>query len=223
MTNFCEDSWARNAGLIDSIDNHPFNRELAAGELSPERFQRYVIQDSLYLKRYGQVLALCGAKASSQDDLAFFSASASEAIRVEQSMHSDFLDQFGVPGAELARAEPSPVCQAYTDFLLARAWGEPYPVAVAATLPCFWVYGHVGSNIARRTVDQNRYRAWVDTYSDPGFVQAVDHIKAITDRVAGQADDDTIAAMHEAFRLSTLYEYMFWDSAYTGADWPLRG
>ncbi len=223
MTTFCNEAWLRNAGLIESIEQHAFNRELAASDLAPDRFQRYVIQDSLYLKRYGQVLALCGAKASTQEDLAFFTASAGEAIRVEQSMHGDFLDQFGVSAAELADAKPSPVCRAYTDFLLASAWGEPYPVAVAATLPCFWVYGHIGRNIARRTVDNNRYRAWIDTYSDPGFAQAVEQIKTITDRVAAEADQATIVAMHEAFRLSTLYEYMFWDSAYAGADWPLMG
>ncbi|MDX1484517.1 MAG: thiaminase II, partial [Alphaproteobacteria bacterium] len=52
MTTFSERAWAETAELRAAIDALPFNRELAAGTLSEERFRHYMIQDALYLEDY---------------------------------------------------------------------------------------------------------------------------------------------------------------------------
>lgn len=49
MTSFTDQAWQRAAPLRAAIDAHPFNQELAAGTLSRDRFQCYIIQDALYL------------------------------------------------------------------------------------------------------------------------------------------------------------------------------
>ena len=47
-------------------------------------------------------------------------------------MHERYLTEFGVDPARLAAAEPSPDCLAYTSFLLATAYHEPWEVLIAA-------------------------------------------------------------------------------------------
>jgi thiaminase/transcriptional activator TenA len=132
---FSEDAWRRNAALIAAIHGLPFNRELAAGTLAPERFRFYITQDALYLARYSRVLALAAAKAPDTASLQAFAGSALGAIAVEQRLHEHYLAEFGVSPAEIAAAEPAPDCLAYTSFLLATAHQQPWPVLIAALLP----------------------------------------------------------------------------------------
>jgi thiaminase/transcriptional activator TenA len=129
-----------------------------------------------------------------------FGECALEAVAVEQALHGQYLTQFG---ADALQAEASPDCLAYTSFLLATAYHEPWEVLMAALLPCFWIYWDVGNAIARQAAPDNKYRAWIDTYSDEGFGNAV--------------------RMMTAFTRSSQFEYLFWDGAYQLRRWPAEG
>ena len=66
MTPFSEAAWQRTARLRQAIDALPFNTELAAGTLSRERFQGYIVQDALYL---GAVFAHTGDRRRARDPM----------------------------------------------------------------------------------------------------------------------------------------------------------
>ena len=149
-----------------------------------------------------------------------FASCALEAVAVEQALHEQYLAQFGVDAAHVATAEPSPDCLAYTSFLLANAYHEPWEVLVAALLPCFWIYWDVGSAIASRADSANPYRAWIDTYADEGFGEAVRTVIGITDRAAAATSPAIQARMLTAFVRSSQYEWLFWDGAYQQRGWP---
>ena len=175
MTQFSEAAWQRTARLREAIDELPFNTELAAGTLSRERFQGYIVQDALYLAQYSRILAIAGARGPDAETLRAFGSCALEAVAVEQALHERYLTEFGVDPARLADAEPSPDCLGYTSFLLATAYHEPWEVLVAALLPCFWIYWDVGSRIAKHAAADNPYRAWIDTYADEGVRRSGAH------------------------------------------------
>jgi thiaminase/transcriptional activator TenA len=120
----------------------------------------------------------------------------------------------------VANAEPSPDCLGYTSFLLATAYHDPWEVLVAALLPCFWIYWDVGTRIAKQAATDNPYRAWIDTYSDDAFGEAVRNVIAITDRAAAATTSAIQSRMMTAFIRCTQYEYLFWDSAYHPRPWP---
>lgn len=221
MTSFSDAAWQRTTKLRQAIHALPFNTELADGSLSQQRFQGYVIQDALYLGQYSRVLAMAGVKGPDGATLHAFAQSALEAVAVEQALHARYLQEFGIDPARLAQAEPSPDCLGYTSFLLATAYHDPWEVLVAALLPCFWVYWDVGSAIAQRAAATNPYRAWIDTYADAGFGDAVRTVIGTTDRAASGASAATVAHMMTAFIRSTQYEWLFWDSAYQQRGWPI--
>jgi thiaminase/transcriptional activator TenA len=133
------------------------------------------------------------------------------------------LAEFGVAPESVTTAEPSPDCLAYTSFLLATAHQQPWPLLVAAILPCFWIYWDVAGAITRNAATENRYRAWIDTYADPGFGEAVQTVKDIADRAAASVTEAMRTAMLASFRRCTQYEYLFWDGAYHQRDWPVAG
>ena len=221
MVSFTDLAWQRTAPLRASIDALPFNTELAAGTLSRERFQTYVIQDALYLDQYARTLALAGARGPDSATLRSFADSAVGAIAVEQALHGDYLKGFGIDPGALREAQASPDCLGYTSFLLATAYHEPWEVLVSALLPCFWIYWDVGNTVSRKTVAGNPYQAWIDTYSDPAFGEAVKGVIAATDRAAAGTTEAVRERMMLAFIRSTQFEWLFWDSAYQQRGWPM--
>src|SRR6266849_47898 len=114
MSRFCDDAWQRTATLRAAIHELPFNTELAAGTLAPERFRFYIMQDALYLAQYSRVLSLAAAKAPDTGTSQIFGHSALGAIAVEQRLHEHYLREFGVDPAAVAAAEPTPDRLAYT-------------------------------------------------------------------------------------------------------------
>ncbi len=215
MTSFCDRAWQRTTELRAAIDGLKFNRELAAGTLDQAKFQFYIQQDALYLDQYARILLMAGARGPDAATLRLFAESALEAVAVEQALHGMYLSQFGS-----GNVEPSPDCLSYTSYLLATAYHEPWEVLMAALLPCFWIYWDVGNTIARQAAPDNKYRAWIDTYSDEGFGNAVRAVIAATDAAAVTATDAIRERMMTAFVRSSQYEYLFWDGAYQLRTWP---
>jgi thiaminase (transcriptional activator TenA) len=220
MTRFSENAWLCTTSLRAGIHNLPFNTELAAGSLSRDRFQTYIIQDAIYLGQFSRALAISAAKAPDVATMQSFAQSALGAIAVEQALHGRYLRDFGVDPAGIADAEPSPDCLAYTSYLIATAYHEPWEVLVAALLPCFWLYWDVGCAIARTAAPQNPYNAWIDTYADERFGEAVRTVIATTDRAAAATTAATRAKMLAAFIRACQYEWLFWDGAYQHRRWP---
>ena len=221
MTTFSKRAWKESSGLYQRILDLPFNRELADGTLSQERFQFYMVQDALYLEQYSRALAMASAKAPDAEAMQYFARSAEQALVVERALHGSFFEKFGIDPHEATDAEPSPTCYGYTNFLLAVALQGGYEELVAAVLPCFWIYWKVGNHIAGTAGQDNPYQAWIDSYSDPIFGEAVEIAISINDRTAEAATPERQGAMLQAFKRSVQFEWMFWDSAYRLEDWPV--
>lgn len=216
---FSQDVWQRNLDLYQKILALPFNQELAAGTLDSQAFCHYVIQDAHYLLAYGRALAVAAAKAFDADDVIQFSEAAKIAIIVERSLHKDFMQAFAITKTVFESTPLTLACHHYTSFLTATAWSESYPVVLAALLPCFWIYAEVGHDIVSKSVENNPYQAWVDTYSGEEFHTAVRNVIATVDKVAARCDVDTLAKMHAAYTMGAKLEWLFWDSAYQQREW----
>ncbi len=75
----------------------------------------------------------------------------------------------------------------YTNYLRATCSGQPYPVGMAAVLPCFWIYREVGNYIYRHHKPNNPNQAWIDTYAGEAFATVVEDAIRITEAVAVQS------------------------------------
>ena len=220
MIRFSEEAWDRTRRLREAIHRLPFNTELAAGSLARDRFQGYITQDSLYLGRFSRALAIAAARAPDSDAMQSFAESALRAVAVEQALHGRYLREFGIDPARIGEAEASPDCLAYTSYLIATAYHEPWEVLVAALLPCFRIYWDVGCEIAQKATAENPYRVWINTYADERFGKAVQTAVSTGDRAAAAVTVATRAAMLAAFVRACQYEWLFWDGAYQRRHWP---
>jgi len=227
MAGFSELAWERTEPLQAAMLELPFNAELAAGTLDRERFQFYLAQDARYLVAFGRALAIAAARAPDVDDVAFFAGAAREAIVVERELHSGYFARFGLGADDLAAIETSPTCLGYTSYLLALAATGSTGELLAGLLPCFWVYHHVGQRIlagqpvvAPGEPAEHPYQAWIDTYADESFGEAVAQCRAAVDRAADATGDTDRDRMLAAFTRATEFEWLFWDSAYRRESWP---
>lgn len=218
---FTQQTWQRHLPLYEAIRDMPFNRALADGSLAPARFRQYMIQDAHYLVAFGRALALAAAKADHPDAIVQFAEGAKVAIIVERSLHEGFMRQFGVDAEAFAATPLSPACHHYTSYLQSVAWSAPYPVVLAALLPCFWIYAEVGRHIHASAAADNPYQAWIDTYAGEEFHAAVRAVLATLDQVAEGVDATTREQMHQAFAMASRLEWMFWDSAWRQEQWLL--
>ena len=198
---FTQEAWARNSALFQATLEMPFNRELADGTLSIERFRHYMIQDAHYLVGFGRALAVAAARADDSDTVVQLAAAAQEAVVGERELHNGFMKQHGVTPEQFAATPLSPTAEHYTSYLLATAWGEPWPVAMAALLPCFWIYAEVGRDIHARSKPGNPWQAWVDTYAAEEFHEAVARMRDTLDRIAAATTPAMREHMHAAYRL----------------------
>lgn len=218
---FSSDTWARNAALYEKTRAMPFNLELANGQLSKQAFRHYMIQDAHYLLAFGRALAVAAAKADHANGVVQFADAAKNAVVVERSLHEGFMKQFGIDAQTFDATPLSPACHHYTSFLTATAWSAPYPVVLAALLPCFWIYAEIGRDIHARATRPNPYSIWIDTYASEAFHTQVRAVIASVDQAAENASPPIREQMHHAYTHAAQLEWMFWDSAYRLGEWPV--
>jgi thiaminase (transcriptional activator TenA) len=214
---FTDQLWEDSQPIFDQIIQHPFNQELSTGTLSIEKFKFYIHQDSLYLADFSKALAIIAAKApDSQLSLAFLDF-ARNAVIVEKILHESYFKEYTID----SEAGKAPGCFTYTNYLIATCSLHSFEVAVAAVLPCFWIYQKVGDIILSNQKKPNPYQNWIDTYSGEDFNKSVNSILAICNKIAENTSQATRREMLEKYQMASRLEYMFWDSAYRLEQWPV--
>lgn len=211
--------WQNIAPILDAILAHPFIKELSDGSLSRDRFIFYLQQDALYLQDFARALGLAGVRSPDTATVQAFLNFGSGAISVEHTLHESYFEEFGAS----KEGEKAPACFAYTSFLLSTAAVGSYAEAVAALLPCFWIYREVGKHIYKQAevgLANNPYRRWIETYSGDSYAEAVDKALAITNQIGLDRSLVEQERMAKAFLISARLEWMFWDSAYQLEEWP---
>ncbi|MGH3322372.1 MAG: TenA family protein [Streptosporangiaceae bacterium] len=218
---FSEHAWTTVKPWYDAITTHPFIVALTDGSLGRDVFVRYLVDDSHYLLGYASALAAASARVGAPADAALLARSAAAAVEAERMLHRGFLEPLGIDPDGPDASEPSPTGRAYVSTLQVASAFAPVEVAVAGILPCFRVYAEVGAQIlAGAPPADHPYRAWIDTYADPEFEQAVRATEALADRLASGTTEDRRAEMLRAYQEATRYEWMFWDAAWRGESWP---
>ncbi|GGO13211.1 aminopyrimidine aminohydrolase [Microbispora rosea subsp. aerata] len=186
--------------MLDAQLAHPTVRGIAAGDLPEPVFRSWLEQDYLFLLDYVRVFSRLAWQAPDGHlgdlvDLAY--ATWHDELDLHRSLSAEF-------GADLGGAVKGPACAAYTSFLLESA--ANYAEGLAALYPCMWGYSTLGRILAENPPAEPRYRAWVDTYADPGFAALAERIAAMIDEAAPDP-----ARAKELFVRGMEHELAFWD------------
>lgn len=212
--------WRATRPIFDAVLGHPFLTGLADASLPPAAFEYYVVQDAHYLRGYARALALVAAHAADETDVALFAQHAADAIEVERQLHYSLLAELGIDPAAAAAVEPGPATTAYVDHLVATCATGSFVEGLAAVLPCYWIYAEVGEHLLARSSPDPRYARWIATYGGPAFQATVAAVLEVVDRVAGDLEPAAARRAEALYTAGARYEWLFWDAAWTGREWP---
>src|SRR5262250_1985513 len=211
---FTTELWRSIEPIYAAILRHPFVTGLTDGSLPRPSFQFYAVQDALYLREFARSLSMAAARAPRDQWIIMFNEHAAGALKVERALHESFFAEFGLSPRDVASTPLAPTNLAYTSYLLAAAHAAPFHEAIAALLPCYWIYWEVGKALERAGSPDQLYARWIGTYASDAFGDAVRGVLAATDAVAASAGDAEREAMRRHFVTTSRYEWMFWEMGY---------
>jgi thiaminase/transcriptional activator TenA len=218
---FTDELWRGSADIYDAILAHPFFAGLTDGSLEQDAFVYYVVQDAIYLRGYAQALAAVASHAPGTAGTEMFARHAAEIVTVERTLHDSLLADLGIDPASADEAEPAPTTLAYVSYLLATTRGGSYAEGAGAVLPCYWIYWEVGKELLRRGSPNPRYQQWIGTYGGEEYGDTVREVIAVTDQLGPGLPAAERALVHQHFRTTSRYEWMFWDMGYRREGWPV--
>ena len=212
----------RAAPLRDRVYAHPFVGGLGDGSLAEDRFRYYMEQDYLFLIEYARVLALAAARADDLTVAGRFADLVQLTLNVEMELHRQAAWRAGVSPEALEAAAPAPTTRAYTNHLRLTAETGDLTAIVAAILPCAYGYWEIASRLrANEGWDRHPlYADWIRIYTSDEYEAVALWLAELLDRLPG-AGGEREPALWETYLVSQRYEYLFWEMAYRGEEWPV--
>ncbi|HXA94261.1 MAG TPA: thiaminase II [Candidatus Dormibacteraeota bacterium] len=218
---FTSTLWQAIAPIYRAILAHPFVAGLTDGSLPREAFRFYAVQDALYLREFARGLSVAAARAPREEWIIMLNEHAAGALRVERTLHESFFKEFGLSPEAVAATPLAPVNLAYTSYLLAVAYGAPFHEAIAALLPCYWIYWEVGKTLERSGSRDPLYARWIGTYASEEFGAVVRDVLACVETLAATLREEDRETMRRHFVTTSRYEWMFWDMGWRREAWPV--
>lgn len=208
-----ESVWDQCLPIFNAITKHPFIMELANGSLDAERFNRYLGQDEVYIGNYGRQMFLLADRISNPEEREMFRLFAQSGIDGEKAMHQLLISRFGTD----TEVKASVVTTYYNAHTQHAVDNDPVEVALAAMLPCMWIYNRVGLHILSiANLEGNPYREWIEEYGNEEFTEGVNGVVELIDRWAERVAPEVRSRMTQVYAEAALFEYAFWDYGYHG-------
>lgn len=207
--------WDKSTKIYNAILEQQFLKELSCGTLSDEVFGRYIAQDEIYLRNYYHQMFMLADLMDNPKDKELFISFAQSGMEGEKAMHDMLIQRYGIN----TEVESSKVTAEYNEHICDGIATGNRCVALAAVLPCMWIYNRVGLHIlGQATLEGNPYKEWILEYGNEEFTAGVNQVLEMVDSWAAQADDETRQKMDYYYLKAALYEYAFWDYGYFADD-----
>lgn len=201
---------------------HPFILGIGSGFLDLEKFKFWVRQDYLFLVEYSKVFAFAAGRVDDLSVTKRLLGLAQSTLETELDLHVSYAREFGIDVSELEHEEKSPVCQAYTDFLIRTSLTGSFGEIASALLPCMWGFSEIGKRLEADGLPRDeRYARWIQMYTGEAFLSLADWCRELVDEAAKGQPQIELDRMEKAFLISSRYELMFWEMAWNQENWPV--
>jgi thiaminase/transcriptional activator TenA len=203
-----------------AILGHPFLRGLTRGDLPADAFSYFIAQDAEYVREFGKAIALLGSKAPSFELATFLTRHATKGMLAESTLHETLVADLGGDPTALA-VPPSPTTLAYTSYVTSTVYKGDFADGLAVIMPCVWIYAEVGRQLCSEGSPNPVYQRWIDMYSGDDYLDECQTALTWTDRVGSTLTGRQEERARHHFRVAARYEWMFWDAAWQGENWPV--
>lgn len=204
--------------------HHPFVQGIGDGSLPRETFQFYMKQDYVFLIEYSRLFAVGAMKADHLEIMGKFAEMLHRTLHGEMDLHRSYAERLGISREELEQTQATPANLAYTRYMLQAAQTGTLADMLASMLPCAWGYREIGTMLAKQYPDAIHhpfYGDWVRMYASKEYGEVAQWKIDLLDELAEGKPERELAVLEEHFIQASRFEYMFWDMAYHGHDWPV--
>lgn len=204
---FTEKSREEYAEIFKKVVEHPFNRQLAAGNAESGIFKTFIKQDLIFMRAYTRVSAVASAKAPNDDEALFWIKNAYEKKLLENTLRSKLLS-----GTSTEENEDANIyCEMYANFMESAAGFEDYPRIVAALYPYIKISAETGLFLAANSNEGNPYQEWIHIRTGLNDKAFIEKTEEILNSAAEKAEPEVLKAMKANFRKSAMYNYLFFN------------
>ncbi len=195
---------------------HPFLQQTADGTLPPGRFESWLQQDYLFIR--AEIGVIGSLLAQAPRELHELVGQFIPALYSELALFDTVAHEGGIP---LEGLEPAPVCHAYSMFLLATAHTCSFVESFAVLYGVEKAYYDAWSQVKAQQTRPSPYQHLIEQWSGAAFGAVVGEVEQALDQLGETCGEAERARMEELLRLTVRYEYLFWDMALSGGEWPV--
>lgn len=194
--------------------NTPFVKELWNGTLSKDRFKKYIIEDSLYLREYARGFAYAMTKAKTMDEMKFYYSVLSFVNESETSIRVKYLKQFNLKESKVETYKPQPYNQKYINHMIEDADKKDIKEVIMSLLPCVLSYSYIFSNLNKKTPFNDEYKDLLQEYILDSYEEECIMWCNFADKLLSNTSKDEEEKLTLIFRKSSEYELGFWNGCY---------
>nr|WP_155125720.1 thiaminase II [Pseudovibrio flavus] len=209
-----------NAQSWERYCDHEFTRGLADGTLPLAAFQKYLVQDFLFLIDFARAYALSIYKSHSLEEMRKGLEGVKAILDVEINLHLRLCERWGLTEKDIENAPHELATLSYTQYVLETGnRGDLLDLKIALA-PCVIGYGEIAANLAKvpgALDNSNPYAEWIKEYSSPEYQE---HMHGAIAELEGLAQryltDNRRERAHKIFKTATDLEANFWQMGLEG-------
>jgi thiaminase (transcriptional activator TenA) len=203
----CDRTWR-------AYTRHQFVLQLASGDLPEACFQRYLVQDYLFLIHFARAWGLAIYKSDTMAEMRRAQRLVAATLDVEIGLHIDYCRGWGLSEAAMAREPEAPATVAYTRFVLDRGLAGDRLDLETALAPCVVGYAVIAAERIGDPATElagNRYREWLEMYAGSDYQGLAREATAALDELfARRGGEGRFPALAATFATAARLEADFW-------------
>lgn len=212
---FMKDAVNHSIDIWNKCVETPFVQGLKTGELPHEKFKRYMIQDSIYLKHYARVFGRAIYNSTVLRDIQLYCSLMSFVADSESIIRLNYLKRFNISDDDIELLHPLPENKNYIDFMLEAAEGEDICKMLMAISPCMLSYSYIARKIASEPIAKtSQYWDFIQDYANDNFYENCKRLEGFSDDKCNSLTNSKKEELKTIFEKASLLELDFWRMSY---------
>lgn len=211
---------AHSTPIWNEIMQEPFILEMIDGTLPIEKFKKYTIQDTLYIKGFSKAYAYGFINADDIWIMRKFYQCMHVILDDESMLHIRYLQEYyGLKEDKVYDLPMEPENKAYTDYMVEIAKNGTPQETLAAVMPCILSYLFIAQKVKESaeklsTLENSHFKLWIEEYASDRYENACQEISEFMDSISSDLSEKEIERVVEIFLTSSKHELNFWKMAY---------
>ncbi len=189
-----------------------FVQNMGKGTLTKEKFAEYIVQDSIYLRRYASVLAMGIVKADNIKTVKTFYSLLAFVNAGEGNTRIKYLKDFGLTEDEADSMPEHPANKAYTDFMMECAIDGGRAEILFSALPCMFSYYWIFTELIKQYPDclNSYFKPFLMDYTDDIYADICKNWAEYAENLCKNLSSEEKIKLEGIYIRSSQYELDFW-------------